>query len=383
VAAYVILLPFQIAIVTEVRVAPADLFLFLAVCAGPARLQFRKLAWTGWHLALVAAFAIATFVTALQDGELNRYVVLNKNIGLGVLFLAYLIITSIAVSWGEIRSLIRIFVISVFLQNLAGLAAYFGAITIGLNTPLTSYEGRRLCGFLVDANAYGGLLVTALALMEGASHSGAPLFRGFTRLVFRVTLGMGVLFTFSRTAWISLAILLAALCVFRFRSAIRLLIGAGLAMSVLVIALGDRFAPLFREMAYRPEQTHGRLQLVLDGLSEFASHPWLGIGLGTFREIEGTIVHNSAVWFLAEFGIFGLLIFAGLVFWFLRKALFCYRFGPPWAKPLALGLLVAHIALIALSMGIEAFYQRHWWLVMALIASGYSITRRQGNSFEA
>jgi hypothetical protein len=27
-------------------------------------------------------------------------------------------------------------------------------------------------------------------------------------------------------------------------------------------------------------------------------------------------------------------------------------------------------------MGIEAFYQRHWWLVLALIASAYSLSLR-------
>jgi hypothetical protein len=34
---------------------------------------------------------------------------------------------------------------------------------------------------------------------------------------------------------------------------------------------------------------------------------------------------------------------------------------------------MAHTAMLGLAMGIEAFYQRHWWLVFALIASSYSL----------
>jgi putative inorganic carbon (HCO3(-)) transporter len=41
-----------------------------------------------------------------------------------------------------------------------------------------------------------------------------------------------------------------------------------------------------------------------------------------------------------------------------------------------LALLLAHAAMLGVAMGIEAFYQRHWWLVFSLIASSYSLTLR-------
>ena len=44
-----------------------------------------------------------------------------------------------------------------------------------------------------------------------------------------------------------------------------------------------------------------------------------------------------------------------------------------------LALLLAHTAMFGLAMGIEAFYQRHWWLVLGLIASSYSLTLRRVN----
>ena len=50
---------------------------------------------------------------------------------------------------------------------------------------------------------------------------------------------------------------------------------------------------------------------------------------------------------------------------------------PIW--PLALALMLAHTAMFGLAMGIEAFYQRHWWLVFGLIASSYSLTLNRLN----
>jgi O-antigen ligase len=79
------------------------------------------------------------------------------------------------------------------------------------------------------------------------------------------------------------------------------------------------------------------------------------------------------MWFLADFGILGLaalLIFLG---WFFAKAWFAYRFAPERKRPLVLALLLAHAAMVGLAMGIEAFYQRHWWLIFGLIASSYSL----------
>jgi hypothetical protein len=43
---------------------------------------------------------------------------------------------------------------------------------------------------------------------------------------------------------------------------------------------------------------------------------------------------------------------------------------------LVLGLMAAHVGMLGLSLGIEALYQRHWWMVMAFLGSAYAITRK-------
>ena len=86
-------------------------------------------------------------------------------------------------------------------------------------------------------------------------------------------------------------------------------------------------------------------------------------------------MHNSALWFLADFGLVGLAVFCGFLGWFFVTAWNAYQMAPDEEKPLALALLLAHTAMAGLAVGIEAFYQRHWWLVLALIAASSRLVR--------
>jgi hypothetical protein len=85
------------------------------------------------------------------------------------------------------------------------------------------------------------------------------------------------------------------------------------------------------------------------------------------------------MWFLADFGIAGLTVVLGFLGWFFVKGWYAYRFAPSREQPLVLALLLAHAAMLGLAMGIEAFYQRPWWMVFGLIASGYGLALRRVN----
>ena len=90
----------------------------------------------------------------------------------------------------------------------------------------------------------------------------------------------------------------------------------------------------------------------------------------------GEVAHNSAMWFLADFGVVGLLVFLAFTGWFFAAGWKAYRNAPASEKPLALALLAAHAAMFGLAMGIEAFYQRQWWVVFGLIGAAYCLTQR-------
>jgi putative inorganic carbon (HCO3(-)) transporter len=374
VTGYVVLLPFQFEAGNGMNFAPSDCLLLLVLLLAAGQLKYRKPAWTIWHFGIPATFAVGSLVAALRFGGIDRYELLNKDAGLLLPFLSYLAITSSITDWDQLRHILRVFTLSVVLQNILGVGAFLAAYFFGLANPFTRYGGLRLSGMLLDPNAYGGLLVAAFVICEGASLGRAPLFKGGTLWLSRLTLLLGILFTFSRSAWMALALALLLLCALQTRVAIRLVLAGLVGAPCLFLLMGHRFLPVFEEMASRPKQVQGRFDLIHDALQAFTRHPLVGGGIGSFRLGEGEIAHNSAMWFLADFGIVGLTVLLGFLGWFFAKAWFAYRFAPAREQSLVLAILLAHTAMFGLAMGIEAFYQRHWWLVLGLIASSYSLT---------
>jgi O-antigen ligase len=187
---------------------------------------------------------------------------------------------------------------------------------------------------------------------------------------------MGILFTFSRSAWLALVLALLVAVLVRPMVASRVFLSGLIGAPCVLLLLGQRFVPIFEVMASRPKQVQGRFDLIHDALAAFTQHPLFGGGIGSFRLMEGEIAHNTAMWFLADFGIVGLSVLLGFMGWFFVKAWFAYRTAPEREQPVVLALLLAHTAMFGLAMGIEAFYQRHWWLVLGLIASSYSLVLR-------
>ncbi len=381
VAGYVVLLPFQFEIGSSVNFAPADCLLVLVLLLAAAQLKYRRPAWSPWHYGIILTFALGSFVAAVRFGKLNQYELLNKDVGLLLPFLSYAAITSCAAGWEEVRRILRFFALSVVVQNVVCVGAFLAAYFFGVTTLFVRYEGLRLSGLLLDPNAYGGLLAVTFILIEAACLGPAPLLRKRAHFFSSWTLGLGLLFTFSRSAWLALALALALWALLQPRAAGRLMLRAMIAVPCIFLVLGPRrFPPIFEEMASRPKQVQGRFDLIHDALVAFSRRPFLGGGLGSFRLSEGEIAHNSAMWFLADFGILGLSVLLGFLGWFFVKAWRTYRLTSAKERPIALALLLGHTAMVGLAMGIEAFYQRHWWLVFGLIAASYSIvTRRTGH----
>jgi hypothetical protein len=376
VVGYVALLPYLFEAGNRLNFAPADCFLLLVPLLAATQLKYRESAWSIWHIGILLIFALGSFIAVLRFGELDQYELLNKDAGLLLPFLSYAAITSLVNEWKDMRRILRVFTLSVIVENFLAIGGFMAAYFFGVVTPFTRYEGLRLSGMLLDPNAYGGLLVVALVICEVASWGRAPLFRSSLLWFSRLTLTLGILFTFSRSAWLGLGLAFSLLFAIRPALALRPVLAGVFAAPCLILLMGRRFLPIVEELASRPKQVQERFDLIHQALRAFARHPLLGGGLGSFRIAAGEIAHNSAMWFLADFGIAGLAALVAFLAWFFTKAWFTYRFAPERERPIALALFLAHAAMVGVAMGIEAFYQRYWWLILALIASGYTLALR-------
>jgi O-antigen ligase len=364
--------------------ADACLPLILVLAAG--QLKYRKPAWSTWHLALLLVFAAGSLVTAMQISALGRFALMNKDLGLVLLFFSYAAVTSATRDWRDVRRVLRILVVSAVLQNVAGVACFLAAYWFGVQT-FVLYDGKRLAGMLLDPNAYGGFLVVTIAICEASSWGRAPLLTRSELWFARATLGLGLLFTFSRSAWASLGLVLLVLCAFRRQMAVRIAVVGAVAVPTLLLLKQTRFLSFVTHMAGRAEVGETRFQLFQHAWAQFADSSPVGGGLGSFVANNGTIAHNTAMWYLADFGIVGLTVLVGFMYWFVRRSLAAYRLAPEHEKPIVLALLLAHVGMMGLAMGIEASYQRHWWLTLALIASSYRVAlgdarrRRRGSLY--
>lgn len=383
---YVICLPVQIPTSERsLRFAPADVFLILYVllAAGSSRI-FRLKIWSGWHVAVLLSFAMATLIAVMKTGRLSRYVLLNKDIGVLILFVAYAILASEATNWYDMRRLLRTFIWAVAVNNTLALISFFGlAPWLPEHHLFEVIFTGRLSGMLIDPNAYGGLLVVTFAIQAMTYFSSKPIVGGALGLYIIFSMLTGVLYTYSRSAWISVTVVLLVLCVVRPWLALSFVMIIGLGIAAIGLLANSAYVNNMVYMSERPEQVDSRIDIISHALPRFLESPICGVGLSVFADDYGIIIHNTPVWFLTEFGLIGFVCFIGLYTWIMLCGLRAYRWVPTEEKPLVLGFLLAHMAVLGLSMGIEAFYQRHWWLTMAMIAASGALACRRLDRFGA
>lgn len=366
---YVALLPVQFQVVEGFNFAPSDLFLLAYLLFQSNRLQFRKGAWSIWHAALLPMMILSAWVGLEQNGELTTYVVVNKLLGVLWLLVGYGVLSSEMSTPAAMHSLARTFVASVSALNVLAIAGFYWPPLESLMPQLNYSAGERVAGFLIDPNAFGGLVLTALVLQAVTGLYKAPLFRGVAGSLICISLSAGLALTFSRSAWLGLA---AALI---FLVAVRPIHGLKMAAIILASGLALLAYTAYRDfdhfyaMSIRPETIQSRIDDGRAAFDGFFSHPILGTGLGTFVFEHGIIIHSTYLWFLSECGVVGAIVVIGLTMWYFKVAIPVIRSSRGAQRALIVALAVAHAGMLGVSTGIEVFYQRHWWLVMAMIAA--------------
>ncbi|HUR50675.1 MAG TPA: O-antigen ligase family protein, partial [Mycobacteriales bacterium] len=268
----------------------------------------------------------------------------------------------------------RAFVLGAVANAALALITFLVERVAGLRVPLVNepFVDSRLSGLLIDPNAFGGLIATALVLHLVTSAAGAPLLSRRVSRLATVCLPLALALTFSRSAWIGTVFGLGAVAA----ADPRLLRKAARALAaplLVVLPLVLLNLPGAASLAERPGQVSARLDIANQALADVAAHPLSGIGLGVYEQRHGVIVHNTALWFLTEMGLVGLIAFLGFILLQVRRATWMIVRGPEQAWVVGAALLGAVFVGLGLSLGIEAFYQRYWWMAFAGLAAGRAL----------
>ncbi|WP_340003647.1 O-antigen ligase family protein [Paenibacillus sp. FSL K6-0276] len=366
---YIICLPAQIDFGGAFRIALSDLFLMLGLFAAGLHLKLDPRQFSSWHWGMLFIFVLASFVSIWRNGFITQYALLQKDFGFILLLLTYIMLIQAVDSWDRLYKMLRAFLISVLIFNGVALFDFFS----GVKVPFMVQDGR-LSGMLIDPNAYGGLLVTAFAIHIMTSGDGVKLLRGWVSTLATITLAGGIMMTFSRSSWIGLFLVLLTLLLTNPSRLLKIGMGFSVAFVALLLYKGTAYLDVLGNMSSRPSQIQSRLDIIGKAVDWIAQSPLLGIGLGSYNYELRIIIHNTPIWFMTEFGLLGLIVYGGFMIWFFIVGIRSYRTAEPIHRPIIMALLLSHAAMIGLSMGIEALFQRYWWFMMAMNAACIRLT---------
>jgi putative inorganic carbon (HCO3(-)) transporter len=371
------------------RLAPSDLVLVAYV---PHFLSSGLRAGRGFWDKSITALAVSVILLGniaffFSTGQISRWALLNKGVGLLVLMLSYVMVGEYAsAGWDRIHNLIRWFTRAVALNALIAIVAKFLGWTGTGRIHMNWGGGARLAGFFVDPNAFGGLLVSALVIALVVYFRKGPMYKPVEGFLTCGVLAVGTFLTYSRSSWIGLvAGVVVGFLLSKARHrvlgvVIILMLGGAIYYATPVVLQTETQSQAWEQSqvwALNVQSIEHRVDIVKEGIEFFRQSPIWGKGLGYYLSNEGILVHNTVVWILAELGLIGAAAFAWFIIAHFRRAAFNIRYSRERLIAGNVGLLCGFVALVGLSIGIEALYQRHWWLVMALISAGYVMAKRE------
>lgn len=238
------------------------------------------------------------------------------------------------------------------------------------------FDGRAE-GFFKDPNVFGPFLIPALLILleETVAPRLLPAPRRL-KLSGVILLGLGVLFSYSRAAWLDLAValvtMLAVLLLRRHgaRTTARLLA----VLFVILVSGGTAIAvsgsgSFLQERAALQGYDASRFSAQAAGISLGEHHP-IGVGPGQVDVILPLSTHNAYVRAFAEQGPLGLLLVLALL---LGTLGFAARNAVHGRDTYGIGsavLLAAWCGLLVNSAVIDTLHWRHLWIVAALIWAG-------------
>jgi O-antigen ligase len=270
------------------------------------------------------------------------------------------------------RTLLRIYI------GMAVVTGGLGAIALFAPFPgsdlLTAYHGTRARGLFKDPNVFGPFLVPALLLLLQETIEPRLLRSGrLSKLIGLAALTCGVLFSYSRAAWLDFVVgilVMGVVLALRRGGARRALVFA-FAMTVAAVTLVVSIQvtgqlSFLKERAQYQTYDNQRFGAQSGGIQVGERHP-IGVGPGQFELVEPISAHSTYVRALAEEGVLGFVVLVALLYGTLLLALRNAVRGWDTHGIGSTALLAAWAGILANSAFVDTLHWRHLWLVAGLI----------------
>ena len=272
------------------------------------------------------------------------------------------------------RIVVTCYLAGAAISALLALLTLFGPLPLG---SVVLAFGDRAKGLFKDPNVFGPFLVPGvLIVLEEIVHPRLLKIPKPAAYLLVLVLTLGVVFSYSRAAWLNLgvgvAILFAVLALRRggARQAAKLLTLLLVSGAVLVAVL-DMTGSLgfLNERASVQGYDTERFGAQDFGI-EYAEHHFLGAGPGQFDVISPLASHSTFVRVLAEQGILG---FALLITIFGATLILAARNALEGRSTYGIGsaaLLGAWVGVVLNSPFVDTLHWRHLWMIAGLVWAG-------------
>jgi O-antigen ligase len=357
--------------VVRVEPAPPDLVfaVVIAVAAVTSRFHLRRVPLS--VTVLISLFLALNMIAALELIDVAR----------ALMFFAITLYLGVFALWlaGYVRSADRAQRVAGVYLAAAVVSALFSALALYVQFPGSSLLviGPRAKGLFKDPNVFGPfLVVVALIVLAEILEPRLLTGRLLTKLGILLSLSLGIVFAYSRAAWLNAAVgVFVMLCVYALRrqggvKVAKIVAALAVAFAVVSVTLTTTgSADFLQERAQLQSYDTERFAGWRAGIDLSQQYP-LGIGPGQFEQTVGIASHSLYVRLLAEQGIFGLVVLAGLLFGTLGFAAANAARGRDSYGISSAALLAAWCGVVVNSAFVDTLHWRHFWLVAALIWVG-------------
>jgi O-antigen ligase len=354
-----------------VEPAPCDglLFVVMAVALARGRATLRRV--PGPALGLLVTLLAVDLASAIQVVDAGR----------AASFFAITVYLAVFAVWlpGYVTSARRSRVVVLGYLVAAGASAAAGVAALYLPIPGQDVlvEDARAKALFQDPNVFGPFLVpAALIVLEELVHPRLLRLRWPAKTGLLLLLVAGVVLSYSRGAWVNLALgLVVMVAVLAARQgggrAAAKLVAAGLIAAVgtggVIVGTGSAafLVERARPQTYDTERFSGQRA----GIASAAEYPF-GAGPGQFERVAGISAHSSYARVLGEQGVPGLAVLIGLLAFTAGAAVLNAIRGRDTYGIGSAALLAAWCGLLVNSLVIDTLHWRHLWVLAALIWAG-------------
>lgn len=225
-----------------------------------------------------------------------------------------------------VRWVVAIFLAASLLLALHGLYQYATHAPMPASWVDTNESaiGTRAYSIIENPNGLGAFLLLGTLLATGLALQRISTRERLVLAAVAVVLATGIAVTFSRGAWLGLAVGLVALTAL---SRWRLLIGLAVAGAAVLLAsprvFVQRIAFAFSAYYLAKSASAGRLYIWRVAANRIVENPWTGVGLGTFGGTSAFLFGYSRLWidsFYLQLAAEGGLVLVGAFLWLLVRA---------------------------------------------------------------